>query len=42
MNIEPIIKFITVEVSQEKAFKVFTEKFDCWWPSTHHIVGNLG
>lgn len=26
-----------MEVSQETAFKVFTEKMDLWWPRTHHI-----
>ncbi len=30
-------KSITVEVSQERAFDVFTAGFDKWWPRTHHI-----
>ncbi|MEO6940964.1 MAG: SRPBCC family protein [Candidatus Kapaibacterium sp.] len=28
---------ITVAVPIEKAFRVFTEGFDAWWPRTHHI-----
>ena len=30
-------KEITVEAPREKAFRVFTEGFDRWWPRTHHI-----
>jgi uncharacterized protein YndB with AHSA1/START domain len=30
-------KQIAVEVPVEKAFRVFTEGFDTWWPRTHHI-----
>ena len=37
MENEFVRKQIVVEVSQEKAFKVFTEKFDKWWPRQHHI-----
>ena len=36
-KIESIRKELLVEVSQETAFKVFTEKMDLWWPRTHHI-----
>jgi uncharacterized protein YndB with AHSA1/START domain len=28
---------ITVRVSQAKAFSVFTDGFDTWWPRTHKI-----
>lgn len=28
---------ITVEAPIEKAFQVFTERFDTWWPRSHHI-----
>ncbi|HMC53340.1 MAG TPA: SRPBCC family protein [Acidimicrobiales bacterium] len=28
---------ITVEAPLERAFKVFTEGFDSWWPRGHHI-----
>ena len=37
MSITSIKKEVVVETSQLTAFKVFTEKMDLWWPSTHHI-----
>ncbi len=33
----PIRKTFTVRAGQEKAFAVFTEGFDRWWPKTHTI-----
>jgi len=30
-------KTITVNTSVERAFAVFTEKYDSWWPRSHHI-----
>ncbi len=33
----PVRKSLTVPPSIHKAFKVFTEGFDTWWPRTHHI-----
>lgn len=30
-----IKKTVTVDVPIEKAFEVFTERFDTWWPRTH-------
>jgi len=33
----PVRKTITVNASAERAFKVFTEGFDTWWPRSHHI-----
>ena len=30
-------KSVTVKASVEKAFRVFTEGFDSWWPRSHHI-----
>ncbi len=30
-------KSITVKASAERAFQVFTEGFDSWWPKSHHI-----
>ena len=30
-------KTITVKASAERAFRVFTEGIDTWWPKTHHI-----
>jgi uncharacterized protein YndB with AHSA1/START domain len=37
LNIESIKREVIVGASQMTAFKVFTEKMDLWWPSTHHI-----
>jgi uncharacterized protein YndB with AHSA1/START domain len=34
---QPVLKTITVNASPEKAFRVFTEGMDTWWPRTHHI-----
>jgi uncharacterized protein YndB with AHSA1/START domain len=28
---------ITVQAPPERAFAVFTERFDSWWPRSHHI-----
>jgi len=28
---------VTVDVPVERAFTVFTERFDTWWPPEHHI-----
>jgi hypothetical protein len=33
----PVRKSVTVQASADKAFRVFTEGFDGWWPRTHHI-----
>ena len=33
----PVRKTFTVAASAEKAFRVFTEGFDRWWPRTHHL-----
>lgn len=33
----PVRKSVTVKASADRAFKVFTEGFDTWWPRTHHI-----
>lgn len=30
-------KTITVKASPERAFRVFTDGIDTWWPKTHHI-----
>ena len=32
-----INKEIVVQASPERAFRVFTENFDSWWPRGHHI-----
>ena len=33
----PVNRSVTVKTSVERAFKVFTDGFDSWWPRTHHI-----
>jgi uncharacterized protein YndB with AHSA1/START domain len=37
MSVAPVRKQIVVEVGQERAFRVFTERMDLWWPGSHHI-----
>lgn len=32
----PVRKSITVKAGAERAFQVFTEGVDTWWPRTHH------
>lgn len=33
----PVRKSVTVKTSVERAFSVFTDGFDTWWPRSHHI-----
>ena len=33
----PVTKSITVKASAERAFEVFTNGIDTWWPRDHHI-----
>jgi hypothetical protein len=33
----PVRKTLTVRCPQPKAFAVFTDGFDRWWPRSHHI-----
>ena len=35
--IQTIRKRLLVHTAQERAYEVFTKKFDRWWPRTHHI-----
>lgn len=28
---------VSVKASVERAFHVFTDEFDSWWPRSHHI-----
>jgi uncharacterized protein YndB with AHSA1/START domain len=37
MTIDPVRKTVKVHASVEKAFRVFTEEYDTWWPRSHHI-----
>src|SRR5215472_17078995 len=37
VSVTPVRKSVTVKVPAEKAFDVFTNGFDTWWPRTHHI-----
>src|ERR1043165_8390958 len=43
MAIAPLRGKTTVNVPVEKAFRVFTESFDSWWPAQFHIgAGEMG
>jgi uncharacterized protein YndB with AHSA1/START domain len=33
----PVRKSVSVSASPEQAFRVFTERFDAWWPRSHSI-----
>jgi len=37
VTIAPVVKSVTVHTSVDRAFKVFTDGFDTWWPRSHHI-----
>jgi uncharacterized protein YndB with AHSA1/START domain len=36
-KVEPVRKNVRVRAAAERAFRVFTEEMDSWWPRTHHI-----
>ncbi len=36
-ELEPVRKSIRVKADVARAFRVFTEEMDSWWPRTHHI-----
>jgi hypothetical protein len=35
-TVAPVRTSVTVDVSREHAFAVFTDRFDAWWPHSHH------
>jgi uncharacterized protein YndB with AHSA1/START domain len=35
--VEPVRKSVRVRAGVERAYRVFTEEMDRWWPRTHHI-----
>jgi uncharacterized protein YndB with AHSA1/START domain len=37
LEITPVRKAVTVQADAARAFRVFTEGFDTWWPRSHHI-----
>jgi uncharacterized protein YndB with AHSA1/START domain len=37
MTNAPVQKTVTVKASPERAFAVFTEGFDTWWPRSHKL-----
>jgi uncharacterized protein YndB with AHSA1/START domain len=37
LEIEPVVRSITVAVPIQRAWDVFTRDFATWWPETHHI-----
>ena len=36
--IEPIRASVTVDCAQERAFRVFTDRMDTWWPLEVHSI----
>jgi uncharacterized protein YndB with AHSA1/START domain len=36
-TLEAVRREVTVQAPPERAFAVFTERFDSWWPRSHHI-----
>ena len=36
-RVEPVVVTTTVDASQDRAFTVFTDGLDSWWPASHHI-----
>src|SRR4051812_6382379 len=36
-SIQPVRKQVTVNATQQRAFDVFTQGMDRWWPRQHHI-----
>jgi uncharacterized protein YndB with AHSA1/START domain len=36
-TVAPVAKSVTVNAPIDRAFQVFTESFNSWWPSTHHV-----
>ena len=36
-TVPPVRKEVVVATAPERAFKVFTDGIDRWWPREHHI-----
>jgi uncharacterized protein YndB with AHSA1/START domain len=36
-KLEPVRKKVLVNASQARAFQVFTQEIDRWWPRQHHV-----
>jgi uncharacterized protein YndB with AHSA1/START domain len=36
-EVEPVRKSVRVRADVARAYRVFTEEMDSWWPRTHHI-----
>src|SRR5262249_34856655 len=36
-DVPPVERQITVKTAPDRAFRVFTEGMDRWWPREHHI-----
>ena len=39
INLDPIVKSVTVPCSQTQAFEAFTRNLQSWWPLESHSVG---
>ncbi len=38
-TVDPIVKTITVDLDPERAFALFTDGIDTWWPLDSHSIG---
>jgi hypothetical protein len=36
-KVQPVHRSIRVKATPERAFRVFAEQMDSWWPKSHHI-----
>src|SRR5579863_9452144 len=36
-QMQPVRRTIRVKATPERAFRVFAEQMDSWWPKSHHI-----
>ena len=37
-TLQSVERTVTVKATRERAFEVFTERFDAWWPRSHHLL----
>jgi hypothetical protein len=37
MQFEPVRRSVRVKATPDRAFRIFAEQMDSWWPKSHHI-----